>query len=328
MCTTTAKINLLLLAAALLLASACGDSTNIGDEETDPEPIPPSTDIPTAANDGLEAVDLSNIEASNMVSAGTGTHSRAQEQISVDVPSGATVERVFLYWAQRGTEEVQLTDSSTVMINGSAIIGDISGGPVDSPSDIPAGVTYSADITGEGIISPGSNTFTIQDDPSAQINPLGASVLVFYAMEGEESDLFLYDGVDFAWKPSQSADSLKQEALKNSVPVTFRFDTAGVAREAELILFIGDINPDEADERPNSLRIEVGTAPTEQIGPMPNPFQGFQGRDWDNYVQTITIPNGVGKLTVFPVSGPGNRPTSLVWSLAGFSIPAAQDSTE
>lgn len=324
--TTTAKFNLLLLTAGLLLAGGCGDSTNIGDGETDPEPIPPRTDIPTAANDGLTAVDLSDITASDFVSAGTGTHSRGPETISLEVPAGATVERVFLYWAQRGEEEIELPDESTISVNGSEITGNISGGPVDAPSDIPAGVTYKADISDEGIIIPGTNSFTIQDNPAAdQINPLGVSVLVFYTLEGEQSQLQLFDGVDFAWEPSESSDPEKQEALKSSVPVTFRFDSASVEREATFTLFIGDINPDEAEERPNSLRIEVGDGETEQIGPYPNPFQGRQGRDWDNYVQTITIPRGVEKLTVFPVSGPGNRPTSLVWSLAGFSIPAPEE---
>ncbi len=321
MCTTIAKINLFLLAAAFLLVSACGDSTNIGDEEVDPEPIPPAADIPTAANDGLTAVDLSDIAASDFVSAGTGTHSRTPEEISVNVPVDAAVERVFLYWAQRGEEEIDLPGESTVTINGSEVTGDVSGGPVDAPSYIPAGVTYKADISDEGIINPGSNTFTIQDNPADQINPLGASVLVFYTLDDEKSQLQLFDGVDFAWGPSESSDPEKQEALKSSVPVTFRFDSASVEREAKLTLFIGDINPDEAEDRPNSLRIEVGDMDTEQIGPYPNPFQGRQGRDWDNYIQTITIPNGVEKVTVFPVSGPGDRPTSLVWSLAGLSVP-------
>lgn len=307
-----------ILILALIFVYGCDQSAN---DEEEVEPIPPSISVPTAANDGLEAVDLSGITATDFISVGTGTASRGEENISVEVPAGATIEKVYLYWARIDSENSPA--APTIIVNGIETTGNLIGGPVDIPNDTNAGITFRADLTDSEIITSGLNTFNIQDNPSAPAEPLGASVLVFYTSDsGKQSQMLLFDGVDFAFAQSAAPDEDQQEALRECVPRTFRFEATDFERQAQLTLFIGDIEPEDAAERPNSLRIEVGDLPTEQIGPLPNPFQGLQGSEWDNFTRTITIPAGTETITVFPVSGPGDGlPASLVWALAGLSVP-------
>lgn len=281
----------------------------------------------TAANDGLIPVNISGLTATDLAAAGVGTASRAEETLTLNIPAGATVEAVYIYWARRGNDvDLAPWAPSTILVNGSEVTGEAAGnGPVDNPSSFEpvetlAGITHKANITGMGIISAGSNTITVQDDPAAPAQPLGASVLVFYSVPDKTSELVLFDGVDFLWLGSGATTMEHRIALQTARPVTFLFTAAEVERTADLTLLIGDIEPEDAAYRPNSLKITVGENPTQVIGPTPSPFQGFQGAEWDNYRQSVSIPAGVDKLTVEPVSGPGTNPASLVWSFAGLTV--------
>jgi hypothetical protein len=287
--------------------------------------VPSATDT-TSANDGLTIVDISGITATNFVTAGTGTFSKSPETIEIEIPAGATIEQVYLYWARRGSENDPAP--SKIQVKETVYTGNIVGGPVDmiTSSESRAPVTHRVDLTSEGIITPGMNSFTVQDDPVDPAESLGASVIVFYSFGGEKSDLVLYDGVDFLWADATSPDSDQQEALKTAEPVTFTFDPAGSDRTAELTLFIGDVEEVDAADRPNSLKITVGDEPTIILGSDSGPgaepiFQAFQGAEWDNFIHSINIPAGVTEVTVEPISGTGDNPASLVWSLAGLSVP-------
>ena len=286
----------------------------------------------TAANDGLVPFNISGISATDFVTAGTGTGSRAEETISVEVPAGATVEAVYLYWARRGNDiDHAPWAASTIMVNGSEVMGNAAGnGPVDNPApfeplDTKAGITHKAEITSLGLITAGMNTIIVQDAPTAPAEPLGASLVVFYSEASQNSELLVFDGVDFLWLASGGETQAQRIALQRARPVTFMFAAAEAERSANLTLLIGDVEPQDAADRPNSLNIIVGDGPVQVIGPNPSPFQGFQGPEWDNYEQTISIPAGVEKLTIQPVSGPGSNPASLVWSFAGLSVPVLQE---
>ena len=304
------------------------------------KPIPTATHTPTAANDGLEPVNFNIPAGTDFVTAGTGTMLRAEESISVVVPAGATVEAVYLYWARLDNDIDNPPQApSTILVNGAVFTGSVVGGPVDNPSsgfaplETKAGITHRVNLTNAGLISPGMNTFTVQDDfsnPSGEADPLGASVIVFYSEAGQDSEVVLFDGVDYLWAEAPGDNLAQRNALRVAAPVTFMFDAADVDRTAQLALFIGDIEPADGAERPNSLMITVGDGPTVTLGPTPNnPFQGFQGAEWDNFVTSFSIPAGVDNVTVEPVSGPdidpSVSPASLVWSLAGLSVPIPQE---
>lgn len=281
----------------------------------------------TAANDGLLSVDISGFPATNFVTAGTGTHSQDPETIEVDVSAGATVEQVYLYWARRGDDNAPTP--STIKVNGGVDIpGDVIGGPVDI---LPTAITLRANLTNVVNLNPGeTNIITVQDQLTDPSESLGASVIIFYSLGGEESELLLFDGVDFLWANATDSNEDKEDALRNAEPITFMFNPEGVERTAELTLFIEDIEPEDALERDNSLRITVGDGdtPTLVLGSAAGQdpvFQAFQGAEWDNFILPITIPAGVDKVTVEPVSGPdGDDPASLVWSLAGLSVPVPE----
>lgn len=292
---------------------------------------PVGTLNPTAANDGLGQVNLESVSATGFVTAGTGTASRQAEPISVEVPADATVQAVYLYWARLGNDIDNAPQApSTILVNGSQVTGVVAGnGPVDNPdqflpSQFKAGITHRADLTGTGLISTGMNTFTVQDNPATPdfpAQPLGASVIVFYSEADQNTELLLFDGTDYLWANAGGNTVDQRLALTYARPVSFMFDAAGEERTAELTLLIGDVEPQDASERPNSLKITIGDNPTQVIGPDPSPFQGFQGAEWDNYNQSLTIPAGVNRVTVEPVSGPGTNPASLLWSFAGLSVP-------
>lgn len=305
-------------ACTALLLAACGEQGAITGSSDGPG-VSADMHVPTAANDGLLERDLSGVTADDFVTAGVGTASGDVETIEVDVPSGATVEAVFLYWARRDDENAPAP--AEIEVEGSTVTGSVIGGPVDTPDDEDAGISFRADVTSLGLVGPGTSSFEVQDDPAAPAEPLGASVLVFYSTSGASADLALFDGVDFIWAEATAPDADQQEALRTAVPVTFEFDPSDVSRSAELVLFVGDVDD---PERPNSLEITVGEAsdPTETLGPEPSVFQAFEGDEWDNFVHAITVPAGVEQVTVEPVSGPGEDPASLVWSLAALSVEA------
>ncbi len=329
------KISVFFFLFAMVILHGCESSLNVEPDEDKKsnESLQVAAATTTVVNDGLQAVDISGITATNFVTAGTGTHSQNPEIISVDVPRRAKVQRVFLYWARRGNEEG--SDPNTIEVNDEIISGNLIGGPVEFPGKIDkkAGITYRADITGILNLKPGINNFTVEDDNfPASTESLGASVLVFYSLAGEQSDLILFDGVDFLYAPFKTRSDFTDEqqmALGTAVPITFNFASASVDRAATLTLFIGDVEPDRADERPNSLIIKIGNLDPIVIGaadspPSPFPFKAFQGAEWDNYVKSLIIPAGVKQVTVEPVSGPrlsdSGTPASLLWSLAGLSI--------
>lgn len=317
-----------ILAIAIMTFYGCEQSINNAHEDPVNDKVLPQvpTEIATAANDGLVQVDISGITATNFVTAGTGTFSKATETIEIEIPAGATIEQVYLYWARRGSESDPAP--SEIQVEGTVYTGNVVGGPVDMapPFESEAPITHRVDLTGEGIISPGTNNVSVQDDPADSAEePLGASLLVFYSMGGEDSDLVLYDGADFLWADATAPDADQQEALQTAEPVTFTFDPAGSDRTAELTLFIGDVEIADATERPNSLIITVGDESPiilgSDSGPEEEPvFQAFQGAEWDNFIHSINIPAGVSEVTVEPISGTGDNPASLAWSLAGLSV--------
>lgn len=331
------KISIFFFAGVVALMFGCDNSLNIESvEKNEKNGSVRISGETTVINDGLQptGLNISSFSATNFVTAGTGTHSGNAETISVEVPSGATVEAVFLYWARRGSESDP--DPAKIKVDGTEYEGNIIGGPVDMPDadEDKAGVSYRVELPRDIVVPGTTSTFTVRDnDLSETTESLGASVLVFYSLAGEQSELIIYDGVDFLYLPYKNNSSLssdQKEALATAMPVTFTFDPASVEREAVLTLFIGDVEPADANERPNSLVITIGDATT-IIGPPTSssfPFQAFEGAQWDNYVKSITIPAGVGKVTVEPRSGPKvdgkELPASLLWSMAGLSVPIPQ----
>lgn len=261
-------------------------------------------------DDGLTERDLTGVTGTDFVTAGTGTRSNNAETITVEVPAGATVTDVFLYWSRRVVDP-SAAPASEILVDGSTVAGSIVGGPIETSDNRHTPVTYLADLTGVGLVGVGTSSFTVEDDaPGAE----GASVLVFYDDGGDASEFSFWDGVDFAWGvPSEPA------WRQNTDPVTFTFTAAGEERGAQLVLFVGDVG---GSGRPNELDITIGGA-TQTVD---QPFFAADGQEWDNYVQELTIPAGVSEVTVEPISpSDESNPASLVWAGVGLSIEPFED---
>jgi hypothetical protein len=303
--------------AVFTLFYGCGQSVDHHSDGGGSKPIPVRTPVPTVANDGLSQVDSIIPSGASFVSAGVGTRSGGTEHISVDIPDNASVKKVYLYWARKGPQDNPA--SPQIEVNGKAYTGKIVGGPIDvEGSNVPdeAGVTYRVDLTDSINIAPNTATLSVsvKDKLTEPTKSEGASLLVFYTTNGTNYISSLYEGADWAWPQSKAADQDQQTALRQTDPVTFTFDSTDVERKAKLLLLIGDIGNGKS-----SLKIAIGDNMKKIANPLP--FEHKQGLQWDNYVKTLTIPAGVHQVRVYPIAGPDSA-TSLLWSLAGFSIPA------
>jgi hypothetical protein len=292
------------LAAGALLLAACAETGPTAPEATD-VPGPSLLNLPTVSDDGLTARDISGVTATDFVTGGTGTASNNVETLSVDVPAGASVEAVYLYWARRIVDPTD-APASEIEVEGSTVTGTIIGGPIDTPDGMNAATSYRADISGLALIGPGSNSLDVEDDAAGA---LGASVLVLYDDGGAPSVLRLYDGVDFVWNDAALAFA------QSADPVTFTVPSSTEERSARLDLFIGDLEGNGAI-RPHELDITVGGSTTT----LDKPFSAADGPKWDNFTWPITIPAGVTEVTVEPISPDVPDAESLVWVTAGLSV--------
>lgn len=272
--------------------------------------------IQTAAfADGTETLGPPSIPiagGSGFASGGVGMELVASGSFDVVVPAGATVQQVLLYW-----EGFSLTNDAgdpTVSVNGNAVTGTLIGGPTRFFTQA-FSTTYRADITGLGLVSPGTSTLTISDMNYSRNNN-GAGAIVVYD-DGTAADLQLRDGNDLAFINFDPT-------LDTTVPQTFGFAAEGVDRTATLTLFASSVTIDEV--RPNSVEISIDGGPPIVID---TPFQSTQGAEFDVFIVDVTIPAGATSLTVQALSNdpsPSGEPrpdlpASFVWLGAGLSVP-------
>lgn len=291
-----------------LFAAACdeGAITSVEDAGSTGKVSPAA--IPTVTDDGLTQRDISGETGTDFVMAGTGTASNDAETITVDVPTGATVHNVYLYWGRRlPNPDDPATPPSDILVDGNTVTGPIIGGPIETSDGLQTPTTYRADITSLALVGDGTSSFTVEDDVTGAT---GASVLVFYGDGGTQSTLELWDGADWAW----AGDPVTRPELRNMDPVTFSFGPFAEERSADLTLLIGDAGIN----RPDELDITIGATTTT----LTDPFNDADGTTWDNFIQEITIPAGVSQVTVEPISplSGGAASASLFWAAAGLSI--------
>jgi hypothetical protein len=205
--------------------------------------------------DGTETLGPPSIpiaQGSGLVAAGTGLHTQPGT-IQIDVPSGATVEQVLLYWEGQSLFNTTLGDlgngDDAIAINGNAVTGNLIGGPafyVNSSGGTRFQTTsFRADITNLGLVSPGSNTLTVDglDNPtSPETGNDGASVVVIFD-DGTGTGLInVRDGNDYAFL-------LRNPPQEFTETQTFNFAPDSSDRQAELVYIVGDVGVN----RPNAI---------------------------------------------------------------------------
>jgi len=263
--------------------------------------------------DGTEALGPPSIDiepGTDVLVAGTGLRTGPSD-ITVDVPTGAVVKQVLLYW--EGTMLDNTPGDDMAVVNGNVVTGTLIGGPTIFWSVAYSSV-YRADITALGLVGPGSNTLSIGDIVyTNRIN--GAGVFVIIDDGSGPAEIQVRDGVDLAYYNFSPP-------MDTTVLQTFTFAPSAFDRTASLSMMVSSVagifNPDNG--RPTVIEVTVNGVFTQ----FNNVLENADGEDWDSKTVYAFIPAGATELTVQIFSrddeGTGKRPASLAWIGVGLSL--------
>lgn len=293
----------------------------------------------TALADGTETLGPPSVpiaSGTGVLVAGAGTQAfpNVPRSFSFNVPAGAVIDQVLLYWEGHWTDHAphwshtpQVDGDDVISINGNVVTGTKIGGStaffqqfVGAVDGTEMFVGYRADITALGLVSAGANTLTISQMlfesnfptgfPFDQGND-GAGVLVIFDDGSQSAVVGVRDGHDLAFAGFAPP-------LDTTVPQTFTFLPAPSARAASLATLAGSVaGPDLAGVRGNILRLtfDVG-APVDIV----NPWASNDGAEFDAVNSAVTVPAGASSMTVQALSQGGDFPASLSWIAASLSI--------
>jgi Protein of unknown function (DUF3344) len=275
--------------------------------------------MPAAATTLQVALDIQG-QGLSMASGGTGLQSGPG---TVTVNIGGPVQAALLYWAGRDRPCPQSGGvcvipsqpylDQVLSFDGNLITGTIigtEGQPVSAGGPI-NNIGYLADVT--NIVKArgtGAQTFAIADgDTSSNLFRLnGATLLVIYTNPSDTNSyrLIVFDGLDFAYGADPTPGPTQV-----TVPVTFNHGAATAARQAQLLVLVGDAEAGRPDE------IDITNNPS-----LLNTLVGAAGPDWDSPVIPVSIPAGVSSTTVQLVSAPVDQnPDSMLWELGALRLP-------
>jgi len=300
------RVTLVVLAAGLLLVG-CSQQNDLNAPQRNSNAIGPY-------KDGTEYLGEITIAAgSGFVEGGVGMVGTETGTLDITVPAGATVEQVLLYWVG-GTTSSDGDDEITV--NGNPVTGAMIGGGTNFFGNYDF-YGYRADVTEEGWVVPGANSFEISgfdfDHSGGSLDENdGAGMIVIYD-DGTLADLQLFDGLDMAFfKFSATLDA--------TVPVTFDFLAEPAGRTGHLVVLAGSVGAD----RPNMIK--VTTSAGEQT--FNNPLGSMDGMLFDSITLDVNIPAGDTEATVQLFSVVSEEPlgASLGWLGTGLSVPVTTTS--
>ncbi len=250
---------------------------------------------------------ISIASGTGIVAAGTGMVNPPGE-ININVPAGAAVSQVLLYW--EGFSNTAGGGDDTISVNGTPVSGELIGGPTEFFPNAWS-TSYRTDITAlagaNGWVVPGPNTLTIDGFNFSHRND-GAGILVIFDEGGTAAQIGLRDGNDLAFIDfSPPLDAVVEQ--------TFNFAPATFARQADLAFFVGSV----ALNRASIIRIETGGEVTEIVNALGN----TDGPEWDTVSSSVVIPANASELTLEIISGPEGGPldpASLSWITAGLAV--------
>ncbi|HSU84077.1 MAG TPA: hypothetical protein VLR69_16775 [Thermoanaerobaculia bacterium] len=275
--------------------------------------------LPAAATTLQVALDVQG-QGLSMVSDGAGLQSGPG---TVTVNIGGPVQAALLYWAGRDRPCPQSGGACVIpsqpyrdqvlSFDGNLITGTIigtEGQPVSAGGPI-NNIGYLADVT--NIVQArgtGSQSFAIADGDTAsnlfRLN--GATLLVIYTNPSDTNSyrLIVFDGLDFAYGADPTPGPTQV-----TVPVTFNHGSDTAARQAQLLVSVGDAEAGRPDE------IDITNNPS-----LINTLVSAAGQAWDSPLLTINIPAGVSSTTLQLVSAPVDQnPDSMLWELGALRVP-------
>jgi hypothetical protein len=280
---------------------------------------------PPALADGTDMLEPTSAvlaEGSAIIGAGTGLSLAQPGDIEIEVPSGANVEQVLIYWdgadrdyAGAGPDIGVTTD--TIDVSGNVVEGIFIGGRTFG-TDVQQ-FTFRADITSLGLVSPGSNTLSVSGlEFGSESVETGAGVLVIIDDESS-STLGIFDGSDYAYIGC-TEDFNCQETVKRM----FTFPAASSTRDAELTMFFTSVagTASTGGFRPSVVRVWVGGgSPIEIV----NELDSVDGEEWDTLNIEFEVPPGVTQVEMQAFSEDleltSNDPASFKWLAAALSVP-------
>lgn len=273
-----------------------------------------------ALADGTEElgdpVGLSVTDGTGYVAAGVGLSLGQPDEIEISISPRASVRQVILYWEGNSPTPLDVPATDTIQVNGFDVTGSFIGGGIGTLTGETQFLTYRADITALGAVSPGDNTVSISGMDFGQNN--GAGILVVVDEGGDLATLLLRDGSDRAYFAAPPPED-------TTVPQLFVFDGAGVARTAILSMFFADVAGEQSggEFRPTRIAIwlgnDLGGNPTFTID---NALNSTDGEEWDTLVIPINVPAGETMIQVQALSeGEGADPASFSWITAGLQVP-------
>jgi hypothetical protein len=301
----TIRKALLLFAAVALVASGIGVLAD-GTEQLGP----PSVAIQSGTG---------------MVSAGTGMNSQPgilHDEFNAsgfEVPAGATVKQVLLYWEGFTAEDGQPGDDTVTVTKGAvstSVTGTLIGGPTLFFGGATASV-YRADITDLGLVTPGLNSISVSDMGFTFANN-GAGIIVIFDDGSTSTVLDIRDGSDLAFGGFAPP-------LDTTVGQTFTFPASTSDRTGQLHMFFASVAGTLSGFGLRPTAIEITTnGPNGSTQVRNNVLDSVSGEEFDNFVISFDIPSGATSVTVRAFSedrlGIGGLPASFDWLAAGFAI--------
>lgn len=282
--------------------------------EREPAAPAPVSAVPYAGpdKDGSEALGAPSIPiaaGSGISHAGASMVGVGSAELVVDVPPGATVRQVLLYWAG-GTQAA--SGDGQVTVGGIPVEGALIGGPThffdwEGPWYFSA---YRADITSLGLVHAGQSSLVVSDlrfEVTLEDETDGVSVVVIWD-DGRPADLAVRDGLDLAFCGFVGA-------LNTTVPQAFTFAPSPVERVANLVILAASVG----ENRPNRIIVDIGGGHTVYE----NPLGGIGNDLWDSLSLPVTVPAGATDLSVQVVSTTSWSPlgASLGWVGVGLAVP-------
>ncbi len=280
---------------------------------------------PPALADGTDMLEPTSAilaDGSAIIGAGTGLSLAQPGDIDIEIPAGASVEQVLIYWdgADRnyaGAAPAIGVTTDTIDVSGNVVEGVFIGGRTFG-TDVQQ-FTFRADITSLGLVSAGSNTLSVSGlDFGSESVETGAGVLVIID-DGTSSTLGIFDGSDYAYIGC-TEDFNCQETVKRM----FTFPAASSARDAELTMFFTSVagTTSTGDFRPSVVRVWVGAEPPIEIV---NELDSVDGEEWDTLNIEFEVPPGVTQVEVQAFSEDLNltsdEPASFKWLTAALGVP-------
>jgi hypothetical protein len=235
------------------------------------------------------------------VAAGVGLRGTTSGNINITgIPSGASVQKAFLYWGMLDNGEDPTL--SQLKVNGTSVTGSLIGSGPDTCWGRTNSFTFRADVTS---LVTGNGIYALTGVASGgNVLAEGASLVVIYQLSGAPVKTVILDDGNLSIPFGTSAGSAPFSAFTATGPVT-----------ATTSFIVGDGQGTQLGPTPTSF---TGSGSTINL---PNQFAALNGPLWDTSTFNVSTAVGAGSSAASAkISGAGD---CLLWSAQALSVTSA-----